>query len=58
MTASALGDRFGRRRLFAVGLALFTLASVACALAPGAGALIAARTVQGMGAALRDAARA
>ena len=51
MTASSLGDRFGRRRLFAFGLALFTLASVASALAPGAGALIAARTVQGMGAA-------
>src|SRR6478736_1955156 len=51
MTASSLGDRFGRRRLFAFGLALFTLASVASALAPGAGALIAARTIQGMGAA-------
>jgi EmrB/QacA subfamily drug resistance transporter len=51
MTASALGDRFGRRRLFAGGLAVFTLASAACALAPGTGALIAARTVQGAGAA-------
>jgi EmrB/QacA subfamily drug resistance transporter len=51
MTASALGDRFGRRRLFAGGLALFSLASAACALAPDAGTLIAARAVQGMGAA-------
>ena len=51
MTASALGDRFGRRRLFAGGLALFALASAACALAPTAGWLIAARTVQGAGAA-------
>jgi EmrB/QacA subfamily drug resistance transporter len=51
MTASALGDRFGRRRLFAAGLALFAVASAACALAPTAGWLIAARTVQGAGAA-------
>jgi EmrB/QacA subfamily drug resistance transporter len=51
MTASALGDRFGRRRLFAAGLLLFALASAACALAPGVGWLIAARTVQGAGAA-------
>jgi len=51
MTASALGDRFGRRRMFAAGLTLFSLASAACALAPDAGTLIAARTVQGMGAA-------
>ena len=52
MTASALGDRFGRRRWFAAGLALFALASAACALAPSVGALIAARAVQGVGAAL------
>jgi EmrB/QacA subfamily drug resistance transporter len=52
MTAAALGDRFGRRRLFAAGLGLFALASAACALAPGAGWLIAARAVQGAGAAL------
>jgi EmrB/QacA subfamily drug resistance transporter len=52
MTAAALGDRFGRRRLFAVGLGLFAAASAACALAPGVGWLIAARTVQGAGAAL------
>ena len=35
MTASAIGDRFGRRRVFAAGLALFTVASAGCALAPG-----------------------
>src|SRR6188508_3158339 len=50
MTAAALGDRLGRRRMFASGVTLFTLASAACALAPGAGALIAARAVQGAGA--------
>ncbi len=52
VTAAALGDRFGRRRLYATGLALFALASAACALAPSVGWLIAARTVQGAGAAL------
>src|SRR3982074_2120808 len=52
MTASALGDRFGRRRLFALGLLLFALSSAACALAPGVGWLIAARTAQGASAAL------
>jgi EmrB/QacA subfamily drug resistance transporter len=52
MTAAALGDRFGRRRLFAGGLGLFAAASAACALAPGVGWLIAARAVQGAGAAL------
>jgi EmrB/QacA subfamily drug resistance transporter len=52
MTASALGDRFGRRRLFATGLGLFAAASAACALAPSAGWLIAARAVQGAGAAM------
>ena len=51
MTAAALGDRFGRRRLFAGGIVLFTVASAACALAPSAGALIGARAVQGAGAA-------
>jgi len=52
MTAAALGDRFGRRRLFASGLGLFAAASAACALAPGVGWLIAARVVQGAGAAM------
>jgi EmrB/QacA subfamily drug resistance transporter len=45
---AALGDRFGRRRIFNGGVVLFTLASVACALAPGASELIVARTVQGL----------
>jgi EmrB/QacA subfamily drug resistance transporter len=52
VTAAALGDRFGRRRVFVLGLALFTAASAACALAPTAGALVAARTAQGAGAAM------
>src|SRR3954464_15541376 len=51
MTASALGDRFGRRRGFALGLAVFSLASAAAALAPNIGTLIAARAIQGAGAA-------
>ena len=52
ITAAALGDRFGRRRIFNLGLALFTIASAACALAPNASELIAARTVQGLGGAI------
>jgi EmrB/QacA subfamily drug resistance transporter len=52
MTGSALGDRFGRRRLFAGGMAVFVAASAACALAPNVGSLIAARAVQGAGAAI------
>ena len=52
MTGSALGDRFGRRRLFTLGLGVFALASAACALAPSIEWLIAARAVQGVGAAL------
>jgi EmrB/QacA subfamily drug resistance transporter len=49
ITAAALGDRLGRRRVFTAGVALFTLASAACALAPTASVLIAARAVQGLG---------
>src|SRR5437588_3116237 len=52
MTGAALGDRFGRRRLFVGGLALFALASAACALASSVGWLIVARAVQGAGAAV------
>ncbi|MGI8696258.1 MAG: DHA2 family efflux MFS transporter permease subunit [Mycobacteriales bacterium] len=51
LTGAALGDRFGRRRVFAIGLSVFTLASAAAALAPNAELLIAARAVQGIGAA-------
>ena len=52
ITAAALGDRFGRRRMYVVGLVLFTAASAACELAPSAGLLIGARAIQGLGAAL------
>jgi EmrB/QacA subfamily drug resistance transporter len=52
MFGAALGDRFGRRRLFITGLAIFTGASAAAALASGIDALIAARAVQGVGAAI------
>ena len=51
VTAAALGDRFGRRRMYATGLTLFAVASAACALAPSAGSLIAFRVLQGAGAA-------
>ena len=51
LTGAALGDRFGRRRMFILGVALFASASAAAALAPTAGALIVARAVQGLGAA-------
>jgi DHA2 family methylenomycin A resistance protein-like MFS transporter len=51
LTAGALGDRIGLRRLLLGGIAVFTVASAACAAAPGPGALIAARAVQGVGAA-------
>jgi EmrB/QacA subfamily drug resistance transporter len=52
LTGAALGDRFGRRRMFAAGIALFVLASAACALSTTIGGLIAARSAQGAGAAL------
>src|ERR671938_120408 len=47
LTGAALGDRFGRRRMFVVGLTIFTAASAADALAPTIDALVAARAVQG-----------
>ncbi|TRW14463.1 MFS transporter [Glacieibacterium frigidum] len=52
LLGGALGDRYGRRRLFLLGIALFTLASVLCAAAPGLTALLAGRALQGVGAAL------
>jgi EmrB/QacA subfamily drug resistance transporter len=52
MAGAALGDRFGRKRMFIAGLGIFAAASAACALAPGAGTLVAARVLQGVGAAL------
>ena len=52
LTGSALGDRFGRRRMYLVGLAVFSVASAACALSDSASGLIVARAVQGAGAAI------
>lgn len=52
ITASELGDRLGRRRVFVTGIALFTAASAGCALAPTIGWLIAARVAQGVGEAM------
>jgi EmrB/QacA subfamily drug resistance transporter len=52
ITAAALGDRLGRRRTYAAGLVLFSVASAACALAPNLGLLIGFRAVQGLGAAV------
>src|SRR5213595_1580202 len=52
LTGAALGDRFGRRLMFSIGLGIFTLASAAAALAPSIGALDAARAVQGVGGAI------
>jgi EmrB/QacA subfamily drug resistance transporter len=52
LTGAALGDRFGRRRMFVIGLSLFTASSAAAALAPTTTALIGARALQGMGAAI------
>lgn len=51
LTAAALGDRLGRRRMFSVGLVVFTVASALAALSPNEGALVAARALQGLGAA-------
>ncbi|MDQ2909872.1 MAG: DHA2 family efflux MFS transporter permease subunit [Actinomycetota bacterium] len=52
ITGAALGDRFGRRRLFVLGLGIFTVASAAAALAPSIEVLIAARALQGLGGAI------
>src|SRR6266568_1344348 len=51
-TGATLGERYGRRRLFTIGLGLFTAGSTAAALAPGIGWLVTARAVQGVGAAI------
>src|SRR6266850_7245979 len=52
LTGGSLGDEFGRRRIFLLGVMLFALASAWCGFAPTIGQLIAARAVQGLGAAL------
>src|SRR5262249_20068556 len=52
LLGGALGDRYGRRRVFLIGVAWFALASLLCALAPTAGLLITARVLQGIGGAL------
>src|SRR3954453_18101178 len=52
LTGAALGDRFGRRRMFAIGLGIFTLASAMAALAPTIEVLVAARAIQGLGGAI------
>src|SRR6267378_4400601 len=52
LTGAALGDRFGRRRIMSIGLSIFTAASAVAALSPNTTVLIAARAVQGAGAAL------
>src|SRR4030081_1618023 len=52
LTGAALGDRFGRRRMFVLGLLLFTGASAGAAVSPSVGALIATRALQGAGAAI------
>jgi EmrB/QacA subfamily drug resistance transporter len=52
LTAAALGERYGRRRVFTAGVVLFTVSSAAGALAPNAGTLIAARAIEGIGGAV------
>lgn len=52
LLGGSLGDRFGRRRVFTIGVIWFATASLLCALAPGIGALVAARALQGLGGAL------
>src|SRR5438128_2058326 len=52
LTGAALGDRFGRRRLFVLGMGIFTAGSIAAALAPTVNALITARAIQGIGGAI------
>src|SRR5919204_423222 len=52
LTGAALGDRFGRRRVFALGVGIFTAGSIAAALAPSIGMLNLARAVQGLGGAI------
>src|SRR5215211_9496539 len=52
LTGAALGDRFGRRRVFTAGIAIFTLGSIAAALAPSVDTLNVARAVQGLGGAI------
>ncbi|MGH3744079.1 MAG: MFS transporter, partial [Mycobacteriales bacterium] len=52
VAAGRLGDRYGRRRVFSAGLAVFTLASALCGLAPSPDVLVAARLMQGLGAAM------
>ena len=52
ITGARLGDMYGRKRMFMIGMTVFTLASAACGLAPGVGFLVGARLVQGIGAAL------
>src|SRR4029077_18961172 len=52
LTGAALGDRFGRRRVFVIGLAIFTAGSATAALSGSANELIAARAIQGLGGAI------
>lgn len=52
LLGGSFGDRFGRKRIYMLGIALFTLASIGCGVAPNIGALVAARAAQGIGGAL------